>query len=113
VSKLVKVLSILCHVKKNAALPQNQYFLKRKETCKKIFDFLFKKKCTPTHIRKAATTVVQLQRRDLLGGAVSLKFLTHVGRVEFSRFLKNELVYPLRNFPGKFEELTIQFQSVS
>ena len=66
-----------------------------------------------SYLGKAATTAVQLQRRDLLGGAVSLKFLTHVGKSEFSQFLKNELFYPLRNFPGKFEELTIQFQSVS
>ena len=42
---------ILCHVKKNAALPQNQYFLKRKEKklVKKLFDFQLKKKKMNAH----------------------------------------------------------------
>jgi hypothetical protein len=93
---------------KRAALPQNQDFLKRKEKKLVQNNLIFNlKKGTRTRIKKVATTAVQLQRRDLLGGAVSLKFLTHVERVEFSRFLKNELVYPLRNFPSEFKELTI------
>jgi hypothetical protein len=88
---------------KRAALPQNQDFLKRKEKKLVQNNLIFNlKKGTRTRIKKVATTAVQLQRRDLLGGAVSLKFLTHVERVEFSRFLKNELVYPLRNFPSEF-----------